>query len=177
MNRTRLRDIPAVADTGRRLAGAAAGSVLFCYGLVHLLVWPGAPTGTPGERYGWDGETQLLGWLPTWAVWTVGGILLTAAVLGHAVGGAGLAGLPIARRYRLTATGTGAAGSLALFAVTWPGLAPAPTEFSAGPVVSGLLLASVVATIWAQRHPPPASVRQPDRSRRADARAGSKTGG
>ncbi|WP_261554534.1 hypothetical protein [Frankia tisae] len=165
-----------MADTGRRLAGAAGGSVLFCYGLVHLLVWPGAPTGTPGERYGWDGETELLGWLPTWAVWTVGGILLAAAVLGHAVGGAGLAGLPIARRYRLTATGAGAAGSLALFAVAWPGLAPTPTEFSAGPVVSGLLLASVVATIWAQRHPPPAGVRQPDRSRRADAKAGSKTG-
>lgn len=158
MSRIRLRDIPAVADTGRRLAGAAGGSVLFCYGLVHLLVWPGAPTGTPGERYGWDGETELLGWLPAWAVWTVGWILLAAAVLGHAVGGAGLAGLPIARRYRLAATGTGAAGSLALFAVAWPGLAPTPTEFSAGPLVSGLLLASVVATIWAQRHPPPAGI-------------------
>ncbi|CAJ59595.1 MULTISPECIES: hypothetical protein [Frankia] len=176
MSRARLRDIPAVADAGRRLAGAAGGSALLCYGLVHLLVWPGAPTGTPGERYGWDGQTQLLGWLPLWAVWTVSGVLLAAAVLGHAVGGAGLAGLPVARRYRLAATGTGAAGSLALFAVAWPGLAPTPTEFSAGPIVSGVLLASVVATAWARRHPPPAGARQPDRSHPAGAKTRSRAG-
>jgi hypothetical protein len=44
----------------RRLGSVAAALTLLCYGLVHLLVWPGAPTGTPDERYRWNGESTLL---------------------------------------------------------------------------------------------------------------------
>lgn len=155
-----------VSDAARRLGAAAAGSVLLCYGLVHLLIWPGAPTGTPGERYRWDGTTGVLGWMPAPGVWTTGGILLATTVLGHACGAAGLAGVPVLRRFRLAAIGAGAAGSLGLYAVTWPGLEPSPTDFSAGPVISGLLLTCVLATVCARRFPPPAGGDHPTRGRR-----------
>ncbi|SNQ50012.1 conserved hypothetical protein [Frankia canadensis] len=163
MSGSRLRDHPVVSDAARRLSAAAAGSMLLCYGLVHLLVWPGAPTGTPGERYGWDGASRLLDWLPAAAVRTTGGLLLAVAVLGHACGAAGVAGVPVLRRYRLATTGAGAAGSLGLYAVTWPGLQPSPTDFSAGPVISGLLLTCVLATACARRYPPPAAGDHPGR--------------
>ncbi|MCK9894758.1 hypothetical protein [Frankia sp. AgB32] len=155
MNQPRLWRHRAILDAVRLLGAAAAGSVLLCYGLVHLLVWPGAPTGTPGERYRWNGSTDVLGWLPDSAVWAVGGILLAASVFGYACGAAGVIGMPILRRLRLVAIGVGSSASLCLYAVTWPGLQPTPTDFSTGPVISALLLASVLATAWARRHPPP----------------------
>ncbi|CAO5230415.1 hypothetical protein [Frankia sp. AgKG'84/4] len=150
----RLWGHPAILDAARLLGAAAAGSVLLCYGLVHLLVWPGAPTGTPGERYRWDGSTGVLDWLPHPAVSAVGGLLLAVSVLGYACGAAGVIGMPVMRQVRLGAIGVGASSSLCLYAVTWPGLQPTPTDFSAGPVISALLLACVLATAWARRHPP-----------------------
>jgi hypothetical protein len=166
MTHPRLWEHPAVSDAARRLGAAAGGSVLLCYGLVHLLVWPGAPTGTPGERYRWNGTTRVLDWLPGSAVWAIGGMLLAVTVLGHTFGAAGLVGVPVVRRFRLAATGTGAAASLCLYAVTWPGLEPTPTDFSAGPVISGLLLACVLATAWARRYPPPTGDASRDRTGR-----------
>ncbi|CAO5176749.1 membrane hypothetical protein [Frankia sp. AiPs1] len=151
---TRLLDHPVVIDLLRRLYTASGAAVLLCFGLVHLLVWPGAPTGTPGERYRWNGDTHLLDWLPASAVWWVAGILLGVTVLGHAAGAAGLVGIPGLRRHHLATTGTGCAASLGLYAITWPGLEPTPTDFSAGPVISGLLLACVLATAWARYYPP-----------------------
>ncbi|OFB41459.1 hypothetical protein Manayef4_02470 [Frankia sp. CgMI4] len=60
MSLGRPYDSPAFAVAVRRLGSVAAAPTLLCYGLVHLLVWPGAPTGTPDERYRWNGESTLL---------------------------------------------------------------------------------------------------------------------
>ncbi|MCK9924614.1 hypothetical protein MXD61_22575 [Frankia sp. AgPm24] len=153
MSTPRLLDQPLVLDLLRRLSAAGGGAVLLCYGLVHLLVWPGAPTGTPGERYRWNGDTHLFGWLPAAVGWTLGAVLLAATVLGYVAAAAGLVGVPVLRRHHLGATATGCTASLGLYAVAWPGLEPDPTDFSAGPVISGLLLACVLATTWARRYP------------------------
>lgn len=172
MRPIRLLDQPVVLDLLRRLSAVGGGAVLLCYGLVHLLVWPGAPTGTPGERYRWNGDTHLLSWLPTAVGWSVAAILLSATVLGYTAAAAGLVGLPGLRGHHLGATAAACATSLGLYAVTWPGLEPTPTDFSAGPVISGLLLACVLATAWARHYPP--SVGGP--SGRSDGRGADRTG-
>lgn len=133
----------------------AGGFVLVTHGLVHLLIWPGAPLGTSGgtTRLRWNGTSWS--WVPDWmppaAVSAVGGTLLAATVLGCLFGGLALLGLPVARRFPLSAAGTGAVCSLLLFALIWPGLEPDPAEFAAGAVLSAALLAGVCLTLLARR--------------------------
>ncbi|MEX5631183.1 hypothetical protein [Parafrankia sp. FMc2] len=133
----------------------AGGFVLVTHGLVHLLIWPGAPLGTSGDttRLRWNGTSWswVPGWMPPAAVSAVGGTLLAAAVLGCLFGGLALLGLPVAHRFPLSAAGTGAVCSLLLFALIWPGLEPDPAEFAAGAVLSAALLAGVCLTLLARR--------------------------
>lgn len=133
-----------------RVGRSIAGLTLLTFGLVHLLVWPGAPLDGGPERLQWNGGSWS-GWMPSAAVWSIGGTLLAATVLSAAVGGAGLLGLPGARRFPFGAAGVSAGCSLGLFALAWPGLEPDPAEFVAGPVLSGLVLAGAVAGWWPRR--------------------------
>lgn len=125
----------------------AGGFVLITHGLVHLLVWPGAPLdpADSDNRLRWNGGTWSWepAWLPPAAVEAAGGALLSGAVLGCLLGGLALLGLPGARQVPLLASGVGAFCSLLLFALVWPGLEPDPSEFVVGPVLSTTLLVGV----------------------------------
>ncbi|ONH59621.1 hypothetical protein CcI49_16875 [Frankia sp. CcI49] len=135
----------------------AAGFVLMTHGLVHLLVWPGAPLGAPGSdaRLRWNGTSWSWepSWLPPVAIRTVGGVLLAAAVLGFLTAGLALLGLPGARRFPLLTSGTGAACSLLMFGLSWPGLEPDPSEFATGPCLSTAVLGSVGLALLLRKWP------------------------
>lgn len=144
----------------RRGATWAGGFVIVTHGLVHLLVWPGAPLGTAGAgggtRLRWNGDSWSWqpGWLPAVVVHSVGAALLAGAVLGCVLGGLALLGLPGVRRFPLLTSAVGAVCSLLLFALVWPGLEPDAAEFTAGPVLSGVLLAGAgVAALLRRRAP------------------------
>ncbi|OAA26370.1 hypothetical protein UG55_101634 [Frankia sp. EI5c] len=133
-------------SSATRGLGWAGGFLIVTHALVHLVIWPGAPLGTPdGARLRWNGGSWSWepSWLPPTAVIVTGGTLLAGAVLGCLLGGLALLGLPGARRFPLLANGTGAVCSLSLFALAWPGLEPDPSEFVVGPVLSAVLLAAV----------------------------------
>ncbi|WP_195905962.1 hypothetical protein [Parafrankia discariae] len=163
---------PVSRDLVSRGAAWAGGFVVVTHGLVHLLVWPGAPLGTGdaggggagsgdaggggtggGARLRWNGDSWSWQpeWLPALVVRSVGAALLTGTVLGCVLCGLALLGLPGVRRFPLRAGTVGAVCSLALFALVWPGLEPDPAEFVAGPVLSGVLLAGVGIAAFLRR--------------------------
>jgi len=152
-----------LAAVARRVGRQVSGLVLVTYGLAHLVIWPGAPTGEGDERLRWNGDSWVEAWVPRAAVEACGGVLLTVAVLGCVAGGVGVLRTPGVRRFWRLAAGTAAGCSLGLFPLVWPGLEPEPREFAAGPVLSGMLLATVVGSGLARRR----AARRADRSRPA----------
>ncbi|MCK9925611.1 hypothetical protein MXD62_00255 [Frankia sp. Mgl5] len=158
VSRGPVRRDPVGRGVVSRGAAWAGGFVIVTHGLVHLLVWPGAPLGTAGTgggmRLRWNGDSWSWqpGWLPAVVVHSVGAALLAGAVLGCVLGGLALLGLPGVRRFPLLTSAVGAICSLLLFALVWPGLEPDAAEFTAGPVLSGVLLAGAgVAALLRRR--------------------------
>src|SRR5205814_2015332 len=59
-------------------------------------------------------------------------------------GGLGLVGIPLLKRQWKAATIVACSLSLLLFAVTWTGLLPHPTDAVFGPVISGVVLVGLL---------------------------------
>jgi flavodoxin len=121
------------------------GLVLIVHGLIHLGIIPGGLHGSDGNT-GWSGASWLLDrFLPASVIWAIGVVLVAGTVLLYLASGLGLLGAPpLKRRWKGAAIGASLL-SLLLFAVTWTGLLPHPTDAIWGPVISSVLLVSLLA--------------------------------
>jgi hypothetical protein len=74
-------------------------------------------------------------------------VLVAGTILFFVAGGLGLLGVPFLKWRWKVATIVACVLSLLLFAVTWAGILPHPTDAIWGPVISGVLLAGLLADL------------------------------
>ena len=127
-----------------RIALIVLGLVLIGHALIHLGIIPGGMQGADG-RTGWSGHSWLLDqFLSPSVIWAIGVVLVIGTILFYVTGGLGLLGVPFLKRRWKAATIVASLLSLLLFAVTWTGLLPHPTDAIFGPVISGVLLVGLL---------------------------------
>jgi hypothetical protein len=127
-----------------RIALVVLGLILIGHALIHLGIIPGGLQG-PAGRTGWSGASWLLDhFLSVSIIWAIGVILLIGTILFFVAGGLGLLGVPILKERWKAATIVASILSLLLFAVTWTGLLPHPSDAIWGPVISGVLLVGLL---------------------------------
>ena len=123
-----------------RLVLFVLGLVLIGHAAIHLGIIPGGMPG-PDGRTGWSGHSGLLDpFLGAPVIWAIGVILVAGTILFFVVGGLGLFGVPYLKERWKEATIVASALSLLLFAVTWTGILPHPSDAVFGPVISGVVL-------------------------------------
>jgi hypothetical protein len=127
-----------------RITRLALALVLIVHSLIHLGIIPGGMQG-PDGRTGWSGASWLLDrFLDTSIIWAIGVVLVAGTILFYVAGGLGLLGVPFLKRRWKGATIVASVLSLLLFAVTWTGLLPHPSDAIWGPVISGVLLVGLL---------------------------------
>ena len=130
-----------------RIALIVLGLVLIGHALIHLGIIPGGMQG-PAGRTGWSGQSWLLDqFLSPSVIWAIGVVLVIGTILFYVTGGLGLFGVPFLKRRWKAATIVASLLSLLLFAVTWTGLLPHPSDAVFGPVFSGVLLVGVLVDL------------------------------
>lgn len=123
-----------------RLGLFVLGLVLIGHAAIHLGIIPGGMPG-PDGRTGWSGHSGLLDpFLGAPVIWAIGVILVAGTILFFVAGGLGLFGVPYLKERWKAATMVASALSLLLFAVTWTGILPHPSDAVFGPVISGVVL-------------------------------------
>jgi hypothetical protein len=123
-----------------RIALVVLGLTLIGHAAIHLGIIPGGMPG-PDGRTGWSGQSWLLdGFLGASLIWAIGVVLVAGTILCFVAGGLGLFGVPLLKERWKGLTIVGAGLSLLLFAVTWTGLLPHPSDAVFGPVISGGVL-------------------------------------
>ena len=123
-----------------RLASIVLALVLIGHAAIHLGIIPGGMPG-PDGRTGWSGHSWLLDpFLGTQVTRAIGVILVAGTILFFVTGGLGLFGVPFLKERWKAATIVASVLSLLLFAVTWNGLLPHPSDAVFGPVISGVVL-------------------------------------
>ena len=130
-----------------RLALVVLGLVLIGHALIHLGIIPGGMPG-PDGRTGWSGHSGLLDpFLSAPVVRAIAVALLAGTILFFVAGGLGLFGVPFLKEHWKAATIVASVLSLLLFAVTWTGLLPHPSDAVFGPVISGALLVGLLVDL------------------------------
>ena len=130
-----------------RITRIVLALVLMAHGLIHLGLIPGGMQGAD-RRTGWSGHSWLLGsFLGTSVIWAIGVILVAGTILFFVAGGLGLFGVPFLKERWKAATMVASALSLLLFAVTWTGILPHPSDAIWGPVMSGTLLVGLLVDL------------------------------
>lgn len=134
-------------QTVMRIALVVLGLVLIGHALIHLgIIPPGMPG--PDGRTGWTGHSWLLDqFLGPSIIWAIGVVLVAGTILFFVAGGLGLLGVPYLREHWKAATITGSVLSLLLFAVTWTGLLPHPSDAIFGPIISGVVLVGLLVDL------------------------------
>lgn len=123
-----------------RLTLVVLGLVFIGHALIHLGIIPGGIPG-PDGRTGWSGHSGLLDpFLGTPVIWAIGVILVAGTLLFFVAGGLGLFGVPFLKERWRAATMVASVLSLLLFAVTWTGILPHPSDAVFEPVISGVVL-------------------------------------
>lgn len=151
-------------QTVMRIARVVLGLVLIGHGLIHLGIIPGGMQGSDG-RTGWSGQSWLLDrFLGAPVIWAIGVVLVAGTILFFVAGGLGLFGVPFLKRRWKAATMVACVLSLLLFAVTWTGLLPHPSDAIWGPVISGTLLVGLLVDLLLEH-----TVLQPEPLRHAGA--------
>lgn len=121
--------------------------LLIGHALIHLGIILGGMPG-PDGRTGWSGHSWLLDqFLGTPVLWVIGVILVAGTILCFVAGGLGLAGIPFLKARWKVATIVASLLSLLLFAVTWKGILPHPSDAVFGPVISGLVLFGLLVDV------------------------------
>jgi hypothetical protein len=130
-----------------RIASIILGLVLIGHALIHLGIIPGGMQGSAG-RMGWSGHSWLLDqFLAAPIIWAIGVVLVAGTILFFVAGGLGLFGVPFLKGQWKAATIVACVLSLLLFAVTWIGLLPHPSDAVWGPVISGVLLVGLLVAL------------------------------
>jgi hypothetical protein len=133
--------------TVMRIALMVLGLVLIGHALIHLGIIPGGMQG-PDGRTGWSGQSWLLDhFLSASVIWAIGIVLVIGTILFFVAGGLGLLGVPFLKGRWKAATIVASVLSLLLFAVTWTGLLPHPSDAVFGPVISGVLLVGLLVDL------------------------------
>ena len=102
----------------------------------------------PDGRTGWLGASWLLDHvLSTSVIWAIAVVLVAGTIVFFVAGGLGLVGIPLLKGRWKAATIVACSLSLLLFAVTWTGLLPHPTDAVFGPVISGVVLAGLLVDL------------------------------
>lgn len=128
----------------KKIAHGAFACVLIVHSLIHLGIIPGGLQ-EPDGRTGWSGASWLLDrFLDTSAIRAIGVVLITGTMLFFVIGALGLLGIPLLRGRWKAATIAASILSLLLFAVTWNGILPHPSDAFWGPIISGVLLAGLL---------------------------------
>lgn len=78
----------------------------------------------------------------------IGIVLVIGTILFFVAGGLGILGVPFLKRRWKAATIVASLLSLLLFAVTWAGILPHPTDAIWGPVISGVLLVGLLTDLF-----------------------------
>jgi hypothetical protein len=134
-----------------RIALIVLGLVLIGHALIHLGIIPGGMQG-PDGRTGWSGYSWLLGqFLGASVIWAIGVVLVAGTILFFVAGGLGLFGVPFLKERWKAASIIASVLSLLLFAVTWTGLLPHPSDAIFGPVISGALLVGLLIDLPLER--------------------------
>jgi hypothetical protein len=134
-----------------RLALVVLGLVLIGHAAIHLGIIPGGMPG-PDGRTGWSGHSGLLDpFLGAPFVWAIAVILLAGTILFFVVGGLGLFGIPFLKEHWKAASIVASVFSLLLFAVTWTGILPHPSDAIFGPVISGVVLIGLLVDLLLER--------------------------
>ena len=123
------------------------GLVLIGHALIHLGIIPGGMPG-PDGRTGWSGQSGLLDpFLSAPVIWVISVILLAGTLLFFVAGGLGLIGMPFLKKHWKEATIVASTLSLLLFAVTWTGILPHPSDAIFGPMISGIVLLGLLVDL------------------------------
>jgi len=134
-------------QTVMRIALVVLGLVLIGHALIHHWIIPGGMPG-PDGRTGWTGHSWLLDqFLDAPVIWVIGVVLVAGTILFFFAGGLGLLGMPFLKGRWKAATIIASALSLLLFAVTWTGLLPHPSDAILGPIISGVLLVGLLVDL------------------------------
>lgn len=137
--------------TVMRLALVVFGLVLIGHALIHLGIIPGGMPG-PDGRTGWSGHSGLLDpFVRAPVVRAIAVALLTGTILFFVAGGLGLFGVPLLKERWKVATIVTSVLSLLLFAVTWTGILPHPSDAILGPLISGVLLIELLVDLGLAR--------------------------
>src|SRR5438067_5388097 len=137
--------------TVMRIALVVLGLILIGHALIHLGIIPGAMPGPDGKT-GWSGHSWLLDqFLSPSIIWAIGVVLVAGTILFFVTGGLGLLTVPFLKERWKAATITASVLSLLLFAVTWTGLLPHPSDAIFGPVISGVVLIGLLADLLLAR--------------------------
>jgi hypothetical protein len=130
-----------------RIARIVLTLVILGHALIHLGIIPGGIQG-PAGRTGWSGHSWLLDqFLSASVIWAIGVALVIGTILFYVTGGLGLLGVPFLKRRWKAATIVASLLSLLLFAVTWTGLLPHPSDAVFGPAFSGVLLVGLLVDL------------------------------
>ena len=136
---------------GIRIARILLGLVLIGHAAIHLGIIPGGIAG-PDGRTGWSGHSWLLDpLLGAPVIQAIGVVLMAGTVLFFAAGGLGLLGVPLLKEHWKGTTIVACVLSLLLFAVTWTGLLPHPSDAVFGPVISGVVLLGLLVDLGLAR--------------------------
>jgi hypothetical protein len=135
----------------KRFALTVLGLGLIGHAAIHLGMIPGGMPG-PDGRTGWSGHSGLLDpFLGAPVIWAIGVVLLAGTILFFVVGGLGLFGVSFLKGRWKAATIVACVLSLLLFAVTWTGLLPHPSDAVFGPVISGMVLFGLLIDLLLER--------------------------
>jgi len=134
-----------------RLVLIVLGLVLIGHAFIHLGIIPGGLPG-PDGRTGWSGRSGLLdSFLSAPVVRAIAVALLAGTILFFVAGGLGLFDVPFLKEHWKAATIVASVLSLLLFAVTWTGILPHPSDAIFGPLVSGVLLIGLLVDLLLER--------------------------
>jgi hypothetical protein len=137
--------------TVMRLVLVVLGLVLIGHALIHLGIIPGGMPG-PDGRTGWSGHCGLLDpFLSAPVVRAIAVALLAGTIVFFVAGGLGLFGVPRLRERWKASTIVASVLSLLLFAVTWTGILPHPSDAIYGPVISGVVLLGLLVDLLLER--------------------------
>lgn len=130
-----------------RIARIVLALVLIGHALIHLGVIPGGMQGPDGST-GWSGQSWLLdGFLSMPIIRATGVVLVAGTILFFVAGGLGLLSVPFLKERWKAMTIIASVLSLLLFAVTWVGLLPHPSDAVFGPVISGVVLLGLLVDL------------------------------
>lgn len=133
------------------LALLLLGLVLIGHAAIHLGIIPGGMPG-PDGRTGWSGHSGLLdSFLSAPVVRAIAVILVAGTIVFFVAGGLGLFGVPFLKERWKGVTIVACVLSLLLFAVTWTGIVPHPSDAIYGPVISGTVLIGLLVDLLLER--------------------------